>query len=399
MTTSICFLSACNWNSAHLWENVFSDAEAALGAQMTHLDHRDPIRRRVQPGTIAEQGRFACTFRPNDGNLDLFGRFRSLDIEFSIHYKEKKREWPQVFFWTVPCSFHSFQCIVELFRLGIARLSPFYAYADTSSWVAGRSRADRRSIDPRCELRGVAWLTYFSPQYREFFGDAKFRSLSCATFDRGQGVTLQLGSKPQDVNLAEKLRIQEFLGTNSFVDPTSLEVKPVGKYVLTYEALREACPAGLGWPESCQEAPPQGTAITQVQKISLKLTVEGIKPIKNPSEVRINSFVDRMTPHGGPGFIILEGRGADYVQAAGGEGRFTVEWRKYEGDSYIHWRAGLKGRASRGKQEIITNGCKLDINGNECLTADDVKVIVNAYRQGQHRPAQYAWRDITGEIT
>ena len=37
------------------------------------------------------------------------------------------------------------------------------------------------------------------------------------------------------------------------------------------------------------------------------------------SAEQLRAVVDRMTPDGGPSFVVLEGRGDDYAQVAGGE--------------------------------------------------------------------------------
>src|ERR1700687_1742139 len=52
---------------------------------------------------------------------------------------------------------------------------------------------------------------------------------------------------------------------------------------------------------------------------SLSLTVEKEPVLAAPTPGQIGSAVDRLTTQGGPGFVILTGRGEDYAQAAGGD--------------------------------------------------------------------------------
>jgi len=116
------------------------------------------------------------------------------------------------------------------------------------------------------------------------------------------------------------------------------------------------------------------------------LTVEGEPLIVSPTPEQIRVAVDRMTAPGGPEFVILEGRGNDYAQAAGEEDLFTAEWREYAGESFRHWKAGLPRQATASGR-------------NEELAASDVTAILVAYLAKQGRPQQFVWRDITAMLT
>lgn len=130
----------------------------------------------------------------------------------------------------------------------------------------------------------------------------------------------------------------------------------------------------------------------------LRLEVEDQKPIPRPSVHHIVDAVDRMTPQGGPGFVILEGRGQDYAQAAGGAGQFTVEWREYGAGGFQHYVAGVLGGAATREVKIRTNGSQILVLENERLTAADVVAILTAYGRNVGRPATYQWRDITARF-
>lgn len=87
------------------------------------------------------------------------------------------------------------------------------------------------------------------------------------------------------------------------------------------------------------------------------LTLEGQPPVHRPTLAQVLAAVDSLTPDGGPGFLILDGPGGDYVQAGGGDGAFTVEWREYTGRRFRHFVAGHPDRPAEHFITIRTNGC------------------------------------------
>ncbi len=133
-------------------------------------------------------------------------------------------------------------------------------------------------------------------------------------------------------------------------------------------------------------------------KWDFTLTVEGRENLEAATPDEVRAAVRSMTPNGGPGFLILEGRAQDYAQAAGGDGAFTVEWREYGTGGFRHWTAGLQGQPDAGEVAIPTNGHVLRVRSNERLAAGDAETILLAYLAGQGRPPQYAWRDITASF-
>jgi len=128
------------------------------------------------------------------------------------------------------------------------------------------------------------------------------------------------------------------------------------------------------------------------------LKVESWPPMPGPTRRQIHDTVDRLTPDGGPGFLCLEMDGPDYVQAAGGDGAYAVEWRDHSGSRYRHWKAGLPGKAQGRRTRIKTNGFSVSVYENERLAAGDVKAILAAFAEGKKRPAEYVWRDMTAEL-
>jgi hypothetical protein len=127
----------------------------------------------------------------------------------------------------------------------------------------------------------------------------------------------------------------------------------------------------------------------------LELTVEGLAAVRDPSPAFIDAAVRSLTARGGPAFAILDRRGGDYVQCAGGDGVFTVEWRERGAPSLRHWVAGKSPRALEAMVAIPTNGAQVTVRASERLSTDDVLRIFSAFVDGRVRPVAFAWRDIT----
>lgn len=126
----------------------------------------------------------------------------------------------------------------------------------------------------------------------------------------------------------------------------------------------------------------------------LTLTLEDEPVYSTPTLERLLSAVDQLTPYGGPGYLLLEGYEQDYIQVAGGNGMYTVEWRIYQADeSFQHWIVGLPDEPSMPLVRIETYGRTIEVQQNEELSAIDAKVLLLAYANQKDRPMQYSWRD------
>ena len=128
------------------------------------------------------------------------------------------------------------------------------------------------------------------------------------------------------------------------------------------------------------------------------LTLENHEPLLAPTLPEILAAVDSLTPRGGPGFLVLEGAGGDYAQAAGGDGSFMAEWLQHSGQLFQHWVAGLPDYTSSKQIQILTNGAFITVNENERLQAADVKAILEAFVNCKPRPSRFAWREITHQF-
>lgn len=133
--------------------------------------------------------------------------------------------------------------------------------------------------------------------------------------------------------------------------------------------------------------------------VGLVLTAENRDPVQSPTVCQLKAAVASLTPRGGPGFLVLEGATEDYAQAAGGDGKFTAEWREYADGTFMHWVAGLAHDSTNIEHvEIETNGCVVTVRKNEVLASEDVRSILGAFARGKGKPTQYVWRDITSNF-
>lgn len=126
----------------------------------------------------------------------------------------------------------------------------------------------------------------------------------------------------------------------------------------------------------------------------LRITVENEPIVESPSLDQLCAVVHRMTPNGGPSFAVLDGRGDDYAQIAGGDSVFTAEWRDYTAGGFRHWKAGVPGKPTDGYAAVPTNGFHVSIHPNEQLTGSDAVAILGAFLAGEGRPSRYVWREM-----
>lgn len=129
----------------------------------------------------------------------------------------------------------------------------------------------------------------------------------------------------------------------------------------------------------------------------LTLQIEDQHLIHAPSLEQIAAAVDRLSPDGGPGFLIVESSNNSYAQCAGGGDAYCAEWRQYSGPHFAHFVVGRRGVPSNGTVAIPTNGFQVTVRTNERLSASDVKSILLAFATGRPRPTEFTWRETTHE--
>ena len=130
----------------------------------------------------------------------------------------------------------------------------------------------------------------------------------------------------------------------------------------------------------------------------LELTVEDRFPHVAPTRQQVLDAVRSLTPDGGPGFLTLERAGSGYVQVAGGNGAFALEWRQTDGAAFKHWAAGLPDQDASAEIRIPTNGFHVSVQSNERLRLEDTETLLAAFASASDRPAAFTWRDITSRF-
>ncbi len=247
--------SCASWPEPGRWLKYFSHVQEILGAEITHLDENDPIRRRVKPGGLSEAAEYAAALRDGDQYRWLFGRMAKIGVYFSILYYPQQEPPPNTYpqniapsnyiDWHAPRRiFNSPAGLVQaskLFDCGNYLLDAFYGYADVSKAQKRKlwKKKEFGAIDLRCELIGVFWLTYFNERYVEFFGREKFEAIRNADVRLNGGATLRLAQTPQLIPEGRREEIEAALCGKSFVSSDrDVTIKLPGQYALTFEQLR-----------------------------------------------------------------------------------------------------------------------------------------------------------------
>lgn len=235
----VAHLSVAAWQQPALWTRFFEDAQRILGSPLTHLDVKDPVRRKV--ASLVDAGNIVCEFETQEDQRWLYGKFADIGVEFSVEHSPHLGRYPNAFQWHVPVAFveepASLQQLKALFDLGNQTFRPFYAYADDVAQIASKNKPSG-AVDIEAELLGVFWLTYFNAGYVAFFGTEKFNSIPGVVRTNDGGATITLGESPYLVTSELREQASTVLGRDSFVDLNDLLAKPRGRYVLTLQQLR-----------------------------------------------------------------------------------------------------------------------------------------------------------------
>lgn len=229
--------SVGNWSNPSVWSSYLEACQNALGASLTSLDVNDPIKRKVK--SLNEAGDYICNFKLREDSRWLFGRFDELDIEFSIQHYRQIGHYSNTLRWHLPEIVQAdmnLPFVRRLFDVGNEMLHPFYSYGDLATQLSSKKKSTG-AVDIQAELLGVFWLTYFSDAYVKFFGSERFRDLDGIVSHVGNGITVELGKRPNEVSEDKRKNAALLLGKNSFVDVADLAGKRPGKYALTFQQL------------------------------------------------------------------------------------------------------------------------------------------------------------------
>jgi len=236
----LCHLSCVLWSEPERWIRYLGRAEELLGANITHLDKADPVRRQVKSGKLSEVANYIISMGKREDSRWVFGKMETIGVEFSIQHYREVRGWPNAINWYFPPKFvekiNGATVIRTLFDFGNATLTPFYGYSDTKSHIA-RKKKETGSVDIQAELLGVFWLSFFDANYVTFIGKEKFNSLQGIGVKIDNGATLELGETPASVPNALRHTVEVEIGSKLFVDPKDMTDKRPGQYALTFDQL------------------------------------------------------------------------------------------------------------------------------------------------------------------
>lgn len=126
------------------------------------------------------------------------------------------------------------------------------------------------------------------------------------------------------------------------------------------------------------------------------LTVDENDPLWDPGPEDVGAAIDLLAENHGCGFAVLE-IAPDYIQTAGSDDIFTVEWRQYQGGAFQHWVAGKEGD-DESEREIKTEDYELTVKKNECLNSADVKLLFKTFLGHGDMQAEFTWRDMTSQF-
>ena len=118
--------------------------------------------------------------------------------------------------------------------------------------------------------------------------------------------------------------------------------------------------------------------------IGFTLKLESSYDLKAPTLAQLHDATDALTGCGSPEFLILEGHGNDFVQAAirldNDSQNYVAEWREYSGDKFQHF------------QTVGSNETVLE---DGVLGAAEVKEILEAFVERRGLPARFVWVELS----
>ena len=240
----VTFFSLDDLISSKLWHSFLSEIEICVGEKLSHIDIKDPVRKKVT--SIQSAANYICDFDSQETSRTLFGKFGKSKISLIISLNEiNASEFPHKLSFYFPSKLlknnEGIQTILSVFKLGNEYLKPFYSYGDEIDQVSGKRKATRRAVDLEVELIGVFWLTYLNKKYIDFFEKERIEKLSNLGVDlsfNDDGVEFRVGDIPANSNsIGMRLSAEKILGADSFVDPNLTFNKVIGKQALSFSQL------------------------------------------------------------------------------------------------------------------------------------------------------------------
>lgn len=235
-----CFYSAMNLCGLEVWHDFIVDLEGMLGLHISHLDVRDPVRRKA--GDAKASAEYICGFDEGEERRVIFGKFGSSGVIFSISLCKEVVSFPNSFSISFPEKFirneAGLKCLFSMFSSGNRLFKSFYSFCDYEDVIFLKKKATGFSVDLQSELIGVFWLTFFCDKYVRFFGVKDIDGLPFFCSHGDGGVTFLLGDSPcMESQKSARDVVERAIGVDFFVNPALLYDKPNGRFALLYKNL------------------------------------------------------------------------------------------------------------------------------------------------------------------
>lgn len=127
-----------------------------------------------------------------------------------------------------------------------------------------------------------------------------------------------------------------------------------------------------------------------MRNVTMKVGDAG-EALSDPSAIDVADTLAWMTAkEDGPSVLILESNDGSFAQAAGGEGRYSAEWKDVNGNQ---WKAARRNASATGKAMVHTSNRRfVPVTSNEVLSFHEASIVMAAYLEGRPRPEGLAWR-------
>ena len=230
--------STDNLFQKELWIALLEELNEITGFQITHLDDKDPIRKKVT--NIEDAAEFIVSINEGENSRKVFGKFGKSKIEINIALYREITNFPNTVSIYFPEKYYenleNIERIIKLFLMLNEKINSFYAFCDYMKVVSSKRKASGFAVDLQAELIGIFWLTFFSDKYVKFIGQDLFQKVPGVVINDKCEALIKLGNNPSEINIT-RADLEVTLGKDLFVDPELQFDKPKGKYALKFEQL------------------------------------------------------------------------------------------------------------------------------------------------------------------
>jgi len=123
-------------------------------------------------------------------------------------------------------------------------------------------------------------------------------------------------------------------------------------------------------------------------------TTENRAPVYDPTPAEVEEGLTQLNSTD-PSFAILEAANGDYIQAAGNPDEMTVEWRRFEPDSFQHF-VGSRGRfGGFGTAKIPSSAGHVTVKKNQVLDMQSINPVFLGFLNGGDVSTILTWDDVS----